>query len=387
MKRKSRQKLNLALLSIWFLLASSLAIAQRSFEFSGYVANLPIFEPKNNIGQFTTDDLLLDLTRLRLRPTLNVSENLRISLEYEITSLYQSSALFFAPINDKTNRQTVDLRWQPVNERHLKIAHFIDRLYLRQDFDFGTITVGRQRVAWGTGRIWNPTDLFNPINPAAFDKIEKDGADLITAKFYLGNFTDLTLVHNPRKNLRDNNAGFRFRSNYHSYDLSVIGGYFDERLVIGGDFAGNLLAAGFRGEAIFSADRRNLRANFVKYILGLDYQFTAKIYALMEFQHNGKGKRDKAAYDLRGLIDGRIINLSQNYLFVRTMLQLHPLLNAGVAWNGNLNDGSGFTALNLTYSYRDNLEFGLGGQIFYGSPLDEYWYYGSALFFLGTFYF
>ncbi len=387
MHPKILQILNLALLPVWFLLATSFAIAQQSFEFSGYLVNLPIFQPKNNLGFIASDDILLDLTRLRLRPTFNFGENSRISLEYEITSLYQSNALFFAPVSDKTNRQTVDLRWQPVNEKHFRMAHFIDRLYLRQDFDFGNITVGRQRVAWGTGRIWNPTDLFNPINPASFDKIEKDGADLITAKFYLGNFTDLTLVHNPQKNLRENNAGFRFRSNYHTYDLSVVGGYFDERLVIGGDFAGNLLAAGFRGEAILSANRHNLNSNFVKYILGLDYQLTSKIYALVEYQHNGEGKREKAAYDLQGLIAGRIINLSKDYLFTQSIVQIHPLLSGGIGWNGNLNDGSGFTALSLTYSYRDNFEIGLGGQFFYGSQLDEYWYYGNALFLLGTFYF
>ena len=48
--------------------------------------------------------------------------------------------------------------------------------------------------------------------------------------------------------LNNSNGGFRFRTNYSEYDLSLIGGYFDKRIVIGGDFAGNLFEAGVRGE-------------------------------------------------------------------------------------------------------------------------------------------
>lgn len=363
------------------------AAGQTEWAFSGYWVNLPIYQTANDLTIFRSEAAFLDLNRLRLRPTLYVGESGRLALEYEATLLYQSAGLFFSPTTVQTGRQVVDARWTPVNEAHWQITHFIDRLYWRQDFAFGNVVIGRQRVAWGTGRIWNPTDLFNPINPAAFDKIEKDGADLLTTQIYLGNFTDITLVVNPRERLRDTNAGFRFRSNYRTYDLALVGGYFDRRVVIGGDFAGNLLNAGFRGEAIGSLDPDAPADFFSKFILGLDYQFTARLYALLEYQHNGQGRRDQRRYDLPALIEGRIINLAQNYLFGQAQVQLHALVNGGLGWNGNLDDGSGFFSLNLSYAYRSSIDVQMGGLIFYGDMLDEYWYYTPTAFLRGTIYF
>ncbi len=369
------------------LLVAIPAFAQTQWAFSGYWVNLPIYQTANDLTLFRSDAAFLDLNRLRLRPTLYVGQNGRLALEYEATVLYQSAGLFFSPSTAQTGRQVVEARWTPLNEAHWQITHFIDRLYWRQDFSFGNLVIGRQRVAWGTGRIWNPTDLFNPINPAAFDKIEKDGADLLTAQVYAGNFTDLTLVVNPRKRLRDTNAGFRFRSNYRSYDLALVGGYFDRRMVIGGDFAGNLLHAGFRGEAIGAFDPDGTGDFFSKWILGLDYQFTSRLYGLLEYQHNGQGRRDRQRYDLPALIEGRIINLAQNYLFGQAQVQLHALVNGGLGWNGNLDDGSGFFSLNLSYAYRSNIDVQMGGLIFYGDMLDEYWYYTPTAFLRGTIYF
>jgi hypothetical protein len=96
-------------------------------------------------------------------------------------------------------------------------------------------------------------------------------------KLFLGEFTDLQLVINPQKN-GHGNAGYRLRTNFAEYDLSTIGGVFDDRWVFGGDFAGNLFDAGVRGELIDSAKQKNVSSNFTTLILGADYQFTAELY-------------------------------------------------------------------------------------------------------------
>lgn len=363
------------------------ALAQIEADFSGYLLDLPIYQKNRLELPGSKQDVLLNLTRLRLRPTVYFGGNSRIALEWEITTLLQNAPALIASTPDKTNRQTFDWRWYPVQKEHITVSHFIDRLYFRQDFRFGNLTIGRQRVSWGTGRIWNPTDLFNPINPASYFKIEKDGADLAAAQVYLGNFTDLTLVVNPQENLPDNNGAFRFRSNYKTYDFSLLGGYFDKRYVIGGDFAGNFFTAGVRGEGIVSADRNDLKSNYAKLILGMDYQFTGKLYALIEYQHNGQGTGNKAEYDLDALLTGEIINLAQNYIFLSASYQMNPLLNSMFSYNGNLDDHSGFVTLTATYSLKSNLDLGLGAQLTFGSEFSEYWYYGNSLYLQGTFYF
>lgn len=308
-------------------------------------------------------------------------------MEYEVSGLYQSDQAMLQSEFVSPGRQLVDMNWTLIEEQHLIVRHFIDRLYFRKEFEFGNIGIGRQREAWGSGRIWNPTDLFNPINPVNFAKIEKDGADLISTQIYLGNFTDLTVVYNPQKEGSENNAGFRFRSNYRSYDLSLMSGLFDDRIIVGGDFAGNLLDAGFRGEGIVSGEKGDFADRYVRFILGLDYQFTSKLYALAEFLYNGEGATDPVDYDLFGLLQGRILAVAKHYLFLSGSYLVHPLLNTTYSTNFNLDDGSGFFSAFANYSVGDNTFLGLGVQLFWGDEFDEFWYFPRSVYLKGEFYF
>jgi len=377
-------------LCFYFSFLINASFAQDNFEFTGYAVNLPTYQKTNSrisdaLG--IDESTFLDLTRLRLRPTLHPSSDLSIMLEYEIDPLYQSSGLIFGNPVDRTNRQNFDLRWRAVGEKNFTITHFVDRLYLRYAFKMGDLTIGRQRISWGTGRVWNPTDLFNPINPASFDKIEKDGADAFSTRFYLGNFTDVALVYNAVDEFKESNYGARFRTNLREYDFSFLGGYFDRRIVIGGDFAGNLLTAGFRGEGIISINQDDVESNFTKYILGLDYQFTPDIYGLIEYQFNGEGKSNRSNYELNRLLAGEILNLSRNYLALQSTYQIHPLLSTGISLSSNLNDGSGFFNGSATYSLTENFYVSLGALLPFGSTFDEYAYYPVSIYLKGEFYF
>ena len=375
---------------LYFLFFIDQSFAQVTFDFSGYIVNLPTYQKTNSIisnALGIDESNFLDLTRLRLHPTLYPTSYATIVLEYEIDPLYQSSSLLFGAPPDRTNRQNFDLRWTSIDESNFILSHFIDRLYLRNAFKIGDMTIGRQRISWGSGRIWNPTDLFNPINPANFDKIEKDGADAISSRFYLGNFTDIEVVYNPVDDFHDSNYGARFRSNVKKYDFSLVGGYFDRRIVIGGDFAGNLFKAGARGEGIISANKDDLNSNFAKFILGLDYQFTSKLYGLIEYQFNGEGKSHRSDYELARLVSGEILNLSRNYLFLQSTYQAHPLLNTGLSLNFNLNDGSGFISGLTTYSLTENAYLSFGALLPLGSAFDEYGFYPTSVYLKSEFYF
>lgn len=377
------------LIIIFFVLADSL-YAQVNYSFSGYVVELPVYSINNQelARLFSIDqNQFLNLTRLRLRPEVYLWSQARLNVEYEADILYskQSSFLFFNQTSN--NRQIVNLKWDLINQDNIKVSHYIDRLYLRQGFSWGNIIVGRQRIAWGVGRIWSPTDLFNPINPANFGKIEKDGVDAASITYSFGNFTDLNIVYNPQDKLTTSNGGFRFRTNFDEYDFAVVGGYFDQRIIAGGDFAGNLFDAGIRGEGIISMDKNNLNNNFVRLVFGMDNQFTSKLYGLIEYQFNGEGAADKFKYNLLGLYNGDIINLSRNYVVVSGSYQLTALLTLTIANNSNLNDGSGYLNITGAYSLSDNATLTLGALDSYGSRFGEYWYYPSSYYLHGQVFF
>ena len=166
-----------------------------------------------------------------------------------------------------------------------------------------------------------------------------------------------------------------------------MGGYFDQRLVAGGDFAGNLFEAGFRGEGIFSTEKDDLADHFVKFILGTDYQLTSKLYALIEYQFNGEGETDKSKYEVVRLFRGEILNLSRNYVALNATYQIHPLVTASVALNMNLNDGSGFVTPLASYSVTEDFYLYFGGLLVYGGVGEEYWYYPTSVYAKGEWYF
>jgi hypothetical protein len=364
--------------------------SQHKFNFSGYAEDLPVFEhSRQQLADLygSNKNQFLNLIRLRLRASADLWKSSRVEAEYEIDGLYfNSSNNLELNTSGKTNRQIVKLRWTPVND-HFQLAHFVDRLYLWQGFKSGSIVLGRQRISWGTGRVWNPTDLFNPINPASYYKIEKDGADAISAKYAFGNFTDLNVVYNPQEKIKNSNFGFRFRTNYHEYDMSVMGGYFDSRIVGGLDFAGNLFNAGVRGEGIISVNKDSTKDKFVKFILGIDNQFTPELYALVEYHYNGEGKTDKSGYDFSRLAAGEIQNLSRNYICLSAAYQLNALTNLSVTGISNLNDGSGFVNALVSFAAKEFLTLNLGSQVTYGNEKSEYWYYPFSLYFQADYYF
>lgn len=358
------------------------SFAQYEVSFSGYAVDMPvyIFNADKTPTLFPRENQLLNLTRLRLKPHFFLWEGARINLEYELDAVLADN-VNSGGLNQVTqNRQLVNMRWDISSGNKYRLSHYIDRLYFRQGFDWGSFIIGRQRISWGTGRIWNPTDLFNPINPADFSKIEKDGADAVSLSYAMGDFTDLNIVYNPQDKFRKNNAAFRFRTNYATYDLAVIGGYFDRRYVAGFDFAGNLWVAGVRGEGIISMDKNDLSKNYAKLVLGIDNQFTSKLYALIEYQYNGEGITDKYSYDLNRLAKGEIINLNRNYLFISSNYLFTPLISGTFSNNIDINDGSGFVNISCSYSLSGNSDLTFGGLITYGKEFTEYWYYQNSLY-------
>jgi hypothetical protein len=148
--------------------------------------------------------------------------------------------------------------------------------------------------------------------------------------------------------------------------------------VLGGDFAANFFDAGLRGEAILSGGSWEFDSSYVRFIAGVDYQFTADLYGLLEYQFNGEGTTDPFLYDLARLLRGEILNVGRNYLALQCSYLIHPLVNATVSIIGNLDDRSGFVSLLVSYSVSDEISASAGGQVFVGEKYDEYWYYPAA---------
>ncbi len=354
--------------------------AQWQPDFSGYFVTMPAFlslNPDVAASAGVARNQVANITRLRLRPSLAIPWDALLEVEYEISGLVRSTEQPILVERTDIGRQVFDLRWTIAESDHYAVVHFIDRLVYRQRFSNGEVDIGRQRISWGTGRIWNPTDLFNPINPVNFAKIEKDGADAVSAKYIFGTLSDLQAVWNPARDAVSN-YGARLRVNVDVYDFSFLGGYFDAAPVAGFDMAGNLGQMGIRTELLYTGAGKSGSPAYVSAIAGADQQFTSKLYGLAEYHFNGQGTSDKGEYDINALFQGAILNVARHYLAAMASYQVHPLVTLALMATLNFNDGSQFYSCTASYSAADELTLGAGLQLFAGSTGDEYWYYPNT---------
>lgn len=272
----------------------------------------------------------------------------------------------------------VDLEWDVDTGSHHQIRQALFRAFATAYLGQTAITVGRQRIAWGTGFAWNPTDLFNPFNPSAIELEEKEGIDAMHAALPIGELSKIEVAYAPGADSFKDSYAARMTANYREYDVAIMAGQFKEDWVLGGDFAGYLGDAGFRGE--FAYTFKDGQGNFLRAILNADYNFPHDIYAMVEIYYNGQGAWDKKDYNLTSLLAGDTFNLARLYTAVSATKTITSLFNGSAYGLVNLNDGSMLIGPNLQYSLAENLEISASTYLLLGSDDSEFGQYQTSYF-------
>lgn len=334
-------------------------------KFSGYYKNLLVnSETVVPAGQSYT----LDLNRLRLELKGNLAEPVALDLQYDNEVLLGSYihteqfALQNAQRTSQYDKYGEGGSW-----------------YGRQRFYRAAVTLtagntdlrlGRQRVAWGTGRFWNPVDLLNPINPIALEREERIGVDAVLAEHKLGPLSRISAVYVAAQDGVESSAALNWHGNVAGIDYSLIGGRFQNERVLGGDLATQLAGAGIRAEV--THNEPDAAAAYHRALLALDYAFANTLTLSGELYYNGAGAADPAAYDFAALFAGTIQNVGRRYFGGYVGYEITPLVKSANYVVVNLADHSSFFSPTLTFSLRANLDFTLGVQLFSGAAGTEY---------------
>ncbi len=346
-----------------------LGAAAQDLKLSGYYKNLLVnSETVAPAGQHYT----LDLNRLRLELKGKLSESAALDLQYDnevLLGSYLHTAQFAAQKD-----QRPDQLWN-LDRNYGEGGSWLGRHRLYR----GNVTLssgdtdvrlGRQRIAWGTGRFWSPVDLLNPINPIALEREERLGVDAVLAEHKLGPLSRVSAVYAPRHETGESSAALNWHANASGIDYSLIGGRFRRERVLGADVATQLGSAGLRAELTHNV-RDDGRA-YERAVLALDYAFPSTLTLSGEMYYNGAGTTDTAAYDFASLFAGRIQNVGRRYFGGYAGYEITPLIK----WNNylvhNLGDRSHFYSPSLTFSLRTNVDFTLGAQFFGGRAGTEY---------------
>ena len=257
-------------------------------------ADCPAFD---TVGQ---KDAWQSLTRVRTRLDLQVVEGLRAVVVYDHELSLGILDTFEASLATSFRRDDlVDAEWTIVSDDRVAWRHLFYRGYVQLTKGGLDLTVGRQRIAWGVGRLWNPIDRFNAIPPLAVQSDQTQGIDSVDARWSFDGFDFVEAVYAPGGSSDESRYALRWHGVVRDTDLSVMGGVLEQAPTVGMDLARNLGGAAVRLEAVYTdprqkvwkvdESRRRRLDDFVQLVAGVDYTFDVAngLYVLAEHLYNG----------------------------------------------------------------------------------------------------
>ncbi len=250
-------------------------------------ANCPAFD------QIGDRDVWQSLARLRLKLDAGFgggwSGQLTYDAEWRAGIL---DGLFAAPGAVEDSFLGLEDRLGKASGRHAQV-HRIYRGWLRFERGPLQITVGRQRIPWGVGRLWNPIDRFNAIGPLAVEGDQSLGIDAVDVRWSFSGFDQLQLVYAPATRSADTRYALRYQAVIRDVDVGLMVGRFEQAFTTGFDLAGNLGDSAWRLEAVwtdpsrvvaeFGSSPRELE-RFWQVVASLDHNFDVGtgVYVLVE---------------------------------------------------------------------------------------------------------
>ncbi len=367
-----------------------------SFDYNGYVKYLIGSSKLPGLDERLTDHLLHTRFNTKWYPT----DELTAAADFRFRVFYGESVEKVPNFSDfiKSRRDWVNLD-ATIWDRKKSLGYLeIDRLWI--DWVKGDLqaTLGRQRIAWGTAWVWNPTDLFNPLNVLDFDYEELPAVDAIRIQYYTGAVTKIEGGYKPAKEKIDVILAGLWSINVSDYDFNLIAGMRDNRWIVGGSWVGDIYAAGFRGEITISEapgrDNTSLLLDamgetslesfnrvMMTIVLSADYTFPNTFYIHTEVLYNNSGKIRNTFFHAEDARKLGMLTAARWAVYQEFAYEITPLMRGTLFGIFNPNDKSYIIVPSLSYSVITNLDAFLIVQFFNGDALTEYGEYGNSFFF------
>jgi len=211
--------------------------------------------------------------------------------------------------------------------------HELDRLNTKYEYKNYSVVAGRQAVSWGSGRFWQPTDVFGAFSPTELNRDYKPGIDALKFDWYPTPNSSHTLAYvfgNQDIDDLEDSGAWHYRTIIgQSSEITLLAGKIAGVVTGGGSFETSWLGMGWRMESIiFKIPDNDSNDNFT--IAGVDYQFDNGLFIGVEHYHNSLGVPEESdlAQSARQVsyINGQQKHLSRNVTGIALSKPLTPLL-------------------------------------------------------------
>lgn len=303
-------------------------------DISGYL------QVSSYMSDFNDTQDLLQLARIRIKFETSI---FGLSAKLHLEEGAFSSPPYYQPLLTGSFLDEADplYFYKGENER---VYAYMDRASLGYEGSRFSFTVGRDRFPWGKARLFSVLDLFNPYEPFALSKEERQGVNGARARMYFSGFSWAEAVYVKRKAGEIYGTSVFFSIS--SFDFQLGAGRYLGAEFLGGAFEGDFKGVGLRGEILKVKGRK------AEYTLGFDFQANPKVYVLGEFLQS------------RGTLfpEIKLYTLSSS-------LELTPLLKLNFTGVYTRPEGK-IAMISLTYSLEENLD--LQFSLLYSTE-DSYW--------------
>ena len=209
--------------------------------------------------------------------------------------------------------------------------------------------VGKQRIPLGVGRVWNPIDVFNPIDSEAIETDERIGTESIRYEYAVSELSNIEATVAKGK------GAVRVKGYLKYADVGLVG-LWDEDAdqdIIGWEIEGQLLETGveLRSEG-GSFHNRSTGERYTEFIIGAEYGFVNSLTLLGEYKYSDETKIDYI---------GALASYQPAMLWLCNLLLV-----------ANIDDHSNFIAPSVEYSLSDEMTLSAGAFFYNGSDDDEF---------------
>jgi len=198
----------------------------------------------------TGERYLLDSNRLRLALKGSIGETATIDLQYDNEVVLGSHAgmAVLRQQRDLVPQQYWSLQSDYIDRPSMFGHHSLYRASVNLNAAQTDVRIGRQLIAWGTGRFWSPLDLLNPVTPITLDRTERLGVDAVLVEHRTGPLSRAAWVYAPEREGRHVSLALLWHDNVAGMDYSVVTGRFRRERTPGTDLAAQVGPAVVRGE-------------------------------------------------------------------------------------------------------------------------------------------
>ncbi len=210
-------------------------------------------------------------------------------------------------------------------------------------------SVGKQRIPLGVGRVWNPIDIFNPIDSTAIETSERIGTESIRYEYAVSELSNIDAT------VAKDKGAVRLKGYLEYADVGLVG-LWDEDAdqdIIGWEIEGQLLETGveLRSEGGSFHDHRT-GERYTESIIGAEYGFANSLTLLGEYKYSDETKIDYI---------GALASYQPAMLWLCSLLVVI-----------NIDDHSNFIAPSVEYSLSDEMTLSAGAFFYNGSDDDEF---------------